>query len=70
LQWYIAIIREATEARKPKLSLAEQAASGEGRKERKVCIIRADYPQISDIPKFHIPWHIHLTPELSKLHIC
>ena len=34
-QWYVAIIREATEARKPLLSLAEQAARGE-RKELKL----------------------------------
>lgn len=38
LQWYIAIIREATEARKPQLSLAEQAVEGEVRKGRKVCV--------------------------------
>lgn len=29
LQWYIAQIREATESRKPKMSLAEQSALGE-----------------------------------------
>jgi hypothetical protein len=28
LQWYIAQIREAADSRKPKLSLAEQAVSG------------------------------------------